>query len=150
MAPAPAGEPKSANAQPQAVNLPPKLPQGFYKASNNVEVTIRNLDQAGKIISVATSAGADQVFGIRFEIEDPAPLLAKARQEAVIDARNRAERLAQLAGVKLGSPVSISEQDGAGPSPMPVFAMRRKEAAPIERGELEVTTSVQIVFALGE
>jgi uncharacterized protein YggE len=146
------GKVKSADARPDAVIAPPpKLPQGFYTAQNNVEVTMRNLDAAGKVVSAATGAGANQLFGIRFEIEEPSGLLAEARKKAVADARRRAEALAQLAGVKLGPAISIVELDAGAPGPMPAFAaMQRSEAAPIERGELTVASSVQIVYSLPE
>lgn len=138
----------SAPAAPVAMSAV-KLPNGFYNAVNNVELTIRQLDNAGKIVSAATGAGADQIYGIRFEIENPAPLQVTARQEAVADAHERAQRLAQLAGVKLGPAVSIMETDGGGMA-APGFAMMKRADAPIERGELTVTSTVQIVYALGE
>lgn len=153
---APAGKPKASEpSAPKAEAAPAaplvKLPQGFYTATNNVEVTIRNLDTAGKVLSAATGAGANQLYGIRFEIEDPSALQAEARKKAVADARARAERLAELAGVKLGPAVSISEADGGGGGPVPMFAMAKMEAAaPVERGELTVTSTVQIVYALPE
>jgi len=148
---APGAKPKPP-AKPEAPPAPlVKLPQGFYTATNNVEVTIRNLDTAGKVLSAATGAGANQLYGIRFEIEDPSPLQAEARKKAVEDARARAERLAQLAGVKLGPAVSISESDGGGSGPVPMFAMAKMDsAAPVERGELTVISTVQIVYALSE
>jgi hypothetical protein len=151
-APAPGGKPKAAPARVEAAPAAAvKLPQGFYTATNNVEVTIRNLDTAGKVLSAATGAGANQLYGIRFEIEDLAPLQAEARKKAVEDARLRAERLAQLAGVKLGPAVSIVEMDGGGSGPVPMMAMARMEAAaPVERGELTISTTVQIVYALPE
>lgn len=155
LAPAPSGKPKSATAAPAKPEVPPtplvKLPQGFYTATNNVEVTIRNLDLAGRVLSAATNAGANQLYGIRFEIEDPSALQAEARKKAVEDAHARAERLAQLAGVKLGPAVSISELDGGGSGPVPMFAMAKMDsAAPVERGELTITSTVQIVYALPE
>lgn len=130
---------------------PVKLPQGFYNASNSVEVTIRNLDVAGKVLSAATSAGANQIYGLRFELEELAPLQAEARKKAVEDARGRAERLAQLAGVKLGPAISIVEVDGGGSGPIPMMAMAKMDgAAPVERGELTISTTVQIVYGLGQ
>jgi uncharacterized protein YggE len=149
---APGGKATAASPKSEAAPAPAiKLPQGFYTATNNVEVTIRDLDRAGQVLSAATSAGANQLYGIRFEIEDPAPLQAEARKKAVEDARARAERLAQLAGVKLGPAVSIVELDGGGSGPMPMMAMARADAAaPVERGELTISTTVQIVYALPE
>jgi uncharacterized protein YggE len=146
------GKPKPA-APAEPVPAPTvKLPQGFYNASNSVEVTMRNLDAAGNVLSAATGAGANNLYGIRFEIEDLAPVQAEARKKAVEDARARAERLAQLAGVKLGAAVSIAELDGGGSGPaMPMMAMAKMDAsAPVERGELSLTTTVQIVYALAD
>lgn len=149
-APAGKGKPLVAKAEPPAPPLA-KLPQGFYNATNNVEVTIRNLEGAGRVLSAATAAGADQLFGIRFELEDPSALQGEARQKAVADARSRAERLAQLAGVKLGPAVSITELDGGGGGPiMPMASMARMSSVPVESGELTVTSTVQIVYALPE
>jgi uncharacterized protein YggE len=153
-APKPARPPAGSNPAPGgAAEPPPKLPRGFYRAANMLEITVRNLAKAGQVLSAATSAGADQMFGIHFELEDPSALQAEARQKAVADARVRAERLAQLAGVRLGQPVSITEMDG-GQMPPPMPMMMRADAAqaqvPVERGELTITTTVQIVYALPE
>lgn len=143
-------KPPVAKAEPAPAPLA-KLPQGFYNATNSVEVTIRDLNAAGKVLSAATSAGADQLYGIRFELEDLSPLQGEARQKAVADARSRAERLAQLAGVKLGPAVSIMEMEGGNGPIMPMSSMMRMDAsAPVERGELTVTSTVQIVYALPE
>jgi uncharacterized protein len=147
----PATKPKAAPASPEVAAPPVKLPQGFYTATNNVEVTIRNLDLAGKVLSAATSAGANQLYGLRFELEDPSPLQVEARKEAVADARQRAERLAQLSGVKLGPAQSITEVDGGGSGPVPMYAAARMDSsAPVERGEITITSTVQIVYSLAE
>jgi uncharacterized protein len=152
---APAGKAKPVTATPPKPEVAPapaiKLPQGFYTASNSVEVTIRNLDTAGKVLNAATAAGANQLYGLRFEIEDLVPLQADARKKAVEDARARAQRLAELAGVKLGPALSIIELDGGGSGPMPMMAMAKMDAsAPIERGELSISSTVQIVYALAD
>jgi uncharacterized protein YggE len=150
--PAPEGKPSVEPQAKVATAAPaPKLPQGFYTATNNVEVTLRDLNRAGAILTAATSAGANQVYGIQFEVEDPSPLLSQAREKAVADAQKRAQELARLAGVKLGPAVSITEQDGGMHGPMPAFnIMKSAESAPIERGAVTVTSSVQIVYELGE
>lgn len=161
VAPPPAAGPVSAPgkvkpalaAKAEVASPPPptiKLPQGFYNASNTVDVTIRHLEQVGKVLSAATSAGADQLYGIRFEIEDLAQLQIEARKQAVEDARARAERLAQLAGVKLGPAVSIIETDGGGGMPVPMMAMAKSANVPVEAGELTISTTVQIVYDLAE
>lgn len=155
-APAAPGKAKpmsSTPAAPPAVVAPPppQLPRGFYNASNSVEVTIRKLEDAGKVIGAATASGANQLYGIHFEIEDTTALVGEARQKAVQDAHARAERLAELAGVKLGPAVSISEMEGGYVPSGPIMPMAMKaasDAAPIEGGEIVVSSSVQISYAL--
>lgn len=129
---------------------PPQTPAGYYRASNTLEVTIRALDRVGEVLGKASAAGANLIFGIEFDIENRAPLEARARQMAVEDARARAEGLAQLAGVRLGRVVSIHEAGSAQP-PSPMMMMRAEAAnVPIERGELTVTNSVTVVYALAK
>jgi len=125
-----------------------------YRVTNIVTAKVRNIDNTSKVIDDAVAAGGDltQVQGISFTIDDPSKLQDEARAEAVKDAQTKAERLADLAGVKLGKPISISES-GA-PSPMPLS--RDAGAAeldggaptPIELGEMEVTLDVQVLYAI--
>ena len=65
--------------------------------------------------------------------------------------RARAEGLAKLAGVRLGKAVSILESSG-GFTPVPGPTMLRAEAAqvPVERGELTITSNVQVVYELAD
>ncbi len=124
-----------------------------FRVTNIVEVKVRNLDSTGQIIDDAAKAGGDvvQVQGLTFTIENPETLRAQARQEAVADARARAEGLAELAGVKLGKPISVSETTGTPPTAfrnaMP-GAAGAEMATPIQPGELEVSVTVDILYAL--
>jgi uncharacterized protein YggE len=132
---------------------PVKLPSGYYRASNTVEVTIRDLKRAAEVLTAATRAGANQVFGIQFEIEDPSALQAEASARAVADARTRAQKLATQAGVTLGRVLSISEGTEGGGQPMMMqkgYAMRDSAASnvAVQQGELTVHSTVQVVFAL--
>jgi uncharacterized protein len=152
--PAPAPAPAPGKVQPEKAPEPPKpeLPRGFYRASNTVEITIRNLDHASDILGAATSAGANSMYGMRFELENDDKVQAEAREKAVKDARAHAEELARLSGVKLGPIVMINENPGfAGPVPMMMKAEMGRSAdasMPVERGELTVTTQVEIVYSL--
>lgn len=128
--------------------------RGWYRASNMLEVTVRDLDKAGQVLQAATDAGANNVWGISFELEDPKPLMAQARVKAVEHAKENAAELAKLSGVKLGAIISVSEAGGSqGPVP-PMFRMQAEAAqggdVPIERGEVTVSQQVQIVYALPE
>ena len=143
--------PGKAGATAQIAVAPAPGPEGFYRVSNMVEVTVRNLDRVSQILEAATSAGVNQMWGITFEVADPSPLITQARAKAVEKAKQNAEQLQQLTGVALGPIVAIT--DGAvsqGPV-MPMFAGRAEAASmsmPVERGELTVTHQVTILYGL--
>lgn len=122
---------------------------GFYRVSNMVQVTIRDLEQVGEVLEVAVKAGANNIWGINFSVSEPAALEAQARENAVLDARARAEALAKLHGVELGSVVAVSEVIGGA---SPVFAEAAKAlgggGAPVEPGELTLSTQIQVVYAI--
>jgi uncharacterized protein len=147
--PMPEPGPGRTPAQPQAQ---PAQPKGFYRVSNVVEVTIRDLGKVGQVLGAATQAGANNVWGISFELDDPRPLLADARARAVEHARQNAQSLATLAGVKLGQVVSVSESSSQPGPPRPMMAMKAEAAqdVPVERGEVTVTHQVQMVYSLAD
>jgi len=123
-----------------------------YRVTNIVTAKVRNIDNTSKVIDDAVAAGGDltQIQSLDFTIDDPSKLQDEARAEAVKDAQTKAGRLADLAGVKLGKPISISES-GA-PSPMPsreaLLGGAASDVSPIEPGEMEVTLDVQVLYAI--
>jgi len=124
-----------------------------YEVSNSVEVTVRNVTDAGEIIDGVVKAGGDniRVNGIRFEVEDPSAYLDEAREKAVADAKKKAEQLASLADVKLGEPTYISEGYDI-PVVYPARSYAMEEAAgapPISAGETTIRASIQIVYDIG-
>lgn len=122
---------------------------GFYRVSNMVQVTIRDLEQVGEVLETAVKAGANNIWGINFSVSDPATLEAAARENAVKDARARAEALAGLHGVELGGVMAVSEVVGGA---TPVFMEAAKAlgggGAPVEPGELTLSTQIQVVYAI--
>ena len=68
------------------------------------------------MIDTLVGAGANDIGGINFMVSQASKLLDEAREQAVADARRKAEIYAKAAGVTLGEPLSISEE-GA-PAPM--------------------------------
>jgi uncharacterized protein len=128
---------------------------GQYRVSNTVRVTIRDLDKAGHILDAAVAAGANDVWGISFEIEKPEALAAEAREKAAQDARAHAEALAKGQGRKLGDVVSVSESVGGGVRPMaaPYMAKTADMASvetPVAPGEVAVSTQLEVVYRLAK
>lgn len=128
--------------------------RGFV-VNNMMTAKIRTIDDTGQLIDDTIAAGGDlaRIENLRFTIDDPSALEDEARREAVAEARQRAETLADAAGVGLGKARTISESGGAIPN---VFRLEAGGFAadedfaetPIEVGELEVQVNVQIVYEL--
>ncbi len=114
-------------------------------------VRVRDLAALGGILDTVIADGANDFNGLRFGLQDPAPLMDEARRRAVDDAMARAALLAGAAGVTLGPVLSIDDQGGSRPMPMAEMAMRMSAgAAPVAAGELTLTANVAMVFAIAE
>jgi uncharacterized protein YggE len=122
-------------------------PQPMYRVSNMVNVTIRDLDSVGNVLDAVTEAGANDIWGINFSVDDPSQAQDQARANAIEDALARAGALAELNGVELGPVMSVTELIGATPIPKAV-ALESAVAGggPISPGELEVAYQVQVTY----
>lgn len=123
-----------------------------YQVSNNVSVTIRDLDKAGTVLDQATQAGANNIYGISFAIDDLSKLQADARAKAMADAQKRADDLARLAGATRGDVLLVSEIIQSNPVPLlsaAPAALRAADSEPsIEAGELSVRMRIQVVYGI--
>lgn len=123
--------------------------QSTYRVSNMVNVTIRDLEQVGAVLDAVIEAGANNIWGVSFTVEDPSEARTEARADAVTDARERAEALAELSGVELGPVMSVSEVISGGAVPMAYDAMVERAAGggtSISPGELEIGYQVQVSY----
>jgi uncharacterized protein YggE len=125
-----------------------------YQVSNVITAKVRKLETTGKAIDDATRAGGNDavVRNVAFTVHDPNELKKLAREEAVRLAREQAEQLARAAGSKLGALISISESGGFIPYEsrgVATDAVAQVET-PVEPGELEITVTVNLLFALDQ
>jgi uncharacterized protein YggE len=113
-----------------------------YRASNRVTVRLRELKLAN-VIDAMVGAGANDIGGISFKVSNASKLLDDAREQAVADARRKAEIYAKAAGVTLGAPLGIAEENNTAPAPYRRMAAGMT-ATPVAPGEetLQVTVSV--------
>ncbi len=123
-----------------------------YVVENTVYVTVRNLENIGKLLDAAVTSGANQIYGIQFDVADKTAALSEARKGAVENAKIIAEELAGAAGVTLGEVQTISMS--AGGTPIPVYdnrgGMMAAEAAnvPVSAGQMILTVDVNIVYSI--
>lgn len=123
-----------------------------YSVHHLVGATVRPMDRAAEVIDDAVRAGANTVSDVVFTVEDVDAAVRQAREQAMNDARQRAEHLASLAGVTLGMPIAISEGAAPPPIPMAMAIEGRAEmdaaAPPIQPGETEVTVTLAVSYAI--
>ncbi len=120
-----------------------------YQAGNTVSVRARDVGATGRVIDTLVSAGANEVSGPNFELENPDAALDEARTAALTNARGRAELYARVAGLKVRRILSISESGGFAPQPMMMMARRTVAAAtPVAAGEVGMTANVTVQFEL--
>ncbi|HIC69362.1 MAG TPA: SIMPL domain-containing protein [Candidatus Latescibacteria bacterium] len=120
---------------------------GFW-VDNTARVTIRDISGVGSILTVAVTAGANNIGGVTFTVSDADSLRQAARADAVSDARNRAQTLADAAGVELGEVLSITELSGFLPIKVRAEFDAEVTSVPVQSGELSVTAQVQVVFKI--
>lgn len=122
----------------------------MYIVNNNVRVVVRDTDLIADVINVAVDAGANQIYGLSFGISDTAELESEARADAIADARVRANELADLTGLTLGSVVRVVEFGGGHFHPMlqggNMMADGMGSGAIVEPGTMTVGISVEVTF----
>jgi hypothetical protein len=124
-----------------------------YTVSQTLEIKLRKIEDTGKILADVTRAGANQIGGVSFTIDDEEGVKRQARQEAINDAQTKAKQLAKDLGIKIVRLVSFSESGndyyppyytesakvlgtGGGPEPE------------IPSGENKVTVNVNLVYQI--
>ena len=147
-----------ADLQTTNISLYPQYDNGStakvvgYQISEQLEVTVRDLDKAGDVVDAATAKGATNVNGISFDLADPVKSLNDARAAAVAAARVSAQAMAAAGQVTLGSVVSITD---ATPSTPIYYGFGAKSAAPaadlatpVQPGTQDLSATVTVIFAI--
>lgn len=80
-----------------------------YTVRQTVSVKVWDFDVIGDLLSGVVQNGANSVSQLSFTIDDPTGVENKARAEAIVKAKAKAEALAEAGGFKIGRLLSISE-----------------------------------------
>jgi len=123
-----------------------------YDINQNLKVKIRDLTKVGDILSQAVNYGANNVYGPNFTVDDKEFYLEKARDKAIKNAKEKAEKISKTAGFRLGKIISLTEV-----SPYETYPMFSKEMSgigggngqvQIQPGNQEIKVQVNIVFEI--
>lgn len=125
-----------------------------YRASNVVSVRLDDLTKIGRVIDGGIEAGANQVQGVDFQLEDDREAREEAVRRAVREARSKAAAMAEALEVALG-PVQDAREGGV-TIERPQFGQVRMMAmesqsadTPVAPGEITVSASVTLSYRIG-
>jgi len=135
-------------------NNPPTI-EG-WEAANMVNVTVRDITTVGDVVDAATAAGATNVNGITFRVDDPTAAEAEARSAAVADARAKADQLAADSGVTIVRVMTVTESGGQAPQPIyfegDTTGGDGRAAAmaetPVQPGQVELSINVVVQYEI--
>lgn len=137
-------------------------PQYDYRTGQNVltgfmawqtlQFTVHDVRRIGAVIDAAVAGGATSVQGITYDITDHTSASAQALAKAVRDAQAKARAMADAAGIRLGSVVSMTDIETT-PYPFPIIrgAMSAAPGAStqVSPPDVQLTVSVTVGWTIG-
>ncbi len=121
-----------------------------WSVSNNIDITVRDINKVSTLMGVLSSSGATNVNGPYYSIDKQGNEMDEAlRKEAFDDAVRKAGQMAKLAGRSLGKVVSMQEYTGGGISPLErTSGLGGGGGGSYEPGSATVGRSVMVEFEL--
>lgn len=123
-----------------------------YNGNASVTIKVRNMKLVSKVIEAGTNVGANQMSGARFIIEKPELYREIAREKAIKNAREQAEKLAKSLGIRLGKVANMIESTPDSPrvydmkSALPLVGGGGAVSPDIEQGTQTITSVVTLYF----
>ena len=122
-----------------------------YSISNTITVTVRNLDNLGKILDAAIKAGANNSTGVSFDFSKKSEKYLEALKLATENAKKEAEAIASAFGGKNLAVVEITENNNNYAIPYydnRASAPMEESSVPVEKGEISISASVTVKYSL--
>lgn len=124
-----------------------------YNLSVNLEVTIKDFNKINDVIDTATKDGANQVGGVTFALSDDKrrQIEDEARTLAINRAKDKANSLARIAGIRLGKIINVTENTNQRIMPIPMMAKTldasQAVGAPTEISTGSTTLSMSVTLS---
>jgi len=124
-----------------------------YTVSQTVQVKIRQTDKVDDVLKIAGDLNLNQIGGLTFTIDNPENYKQEARIKALENAKEKADALAKVMGVKLGKVISFSESEGSVTPPYPMYAKAEglgggATAPTVEAGSQDIIIDATISYEL--
>ena len=122
-----------------------------YQASNRVSVKLRQVERTGEVLDALVAAGATDLSGPDWSIDDDTAARAQARRQAMETARSQALEYARAAGYSDVRVLEISETTAPRPPMLYIGAVRAEAAdasTPVQPGLVQAGVTVQVTYEL--
>lgn len=124
-----------------------------YDVTQSIQVKIRDLSKSGKIVTDLGTQGVTDMSGLNFTNDKYDDLLKEARDQAIVQARTEAKKLAKSLGVRLVKIVGYSEGGNNYPvyydrAMMSSAPMAKGAEAVLPTGENKITSNVSITYEI--
>lgn len=125
-----------------------------YAVMNRVSVKLREIDETGEVLDALVAAGATDLSGPSFSIEDDTAAKQQARERAMAGAREQAEAYARMLGHSRVRVLEVNETIvSRGPVPMlrtvnieEAAAPPPPQSAPVQPGRVGTGVVVTVKF----
>jgi len=123
-----------------------------YQASNRVSVKLRQIDETGGVLDALVAAGATDIGGPAFSIDDDSAFRAEARRAALERARAQAQDYAGMTGYSGLRLLEINESI-SGHQPMPVgyraaATVAAEASTPVQPGLVATNVNITVKYEL--
>jgi uncharacterized protein YggE len=122
-----------------------------YQVSNRVSVKLRDIDRTGEVLDALVAAGATDLGGPNWSIDDDTAARAQARRQALETARAQAIEYARASGYTDIRLLEINETIVPGrPQPMlqRAIAAEAQAATPVQPGMVQATVAVTVSYEM--
>jgi uncharacterized protein YggE len=126
-----------------------------FQATQQIALTLRGINGVGNVLDTLVQADGANTATVAFTLLDPKAAQASAREQAIQDARTKAQAMARTAGVQLGKVISVNDIGLAPTVDQTAFTAFKGMALPaavpqpqLPAGELQVVVRVQVQFEL--
>ena len=125
-----------------------------FQGNQQIALTLHGTDGVGKMLDALVQDDGATTASVAFTLLDSKAAQAAAREQAIQDARAKAQAMATTAGVALGRVVSVN--DVGTPATVDAFKMMipapstfTSMASQVPSGQLDVVVRVQVQFEIG-
>ncbi len=127
-----------------------------YEVNQTITIKVRDTEKVGDLVTKVGAAGASNISGIEFTIDDREKYVSEAREEAISEAKEKAKKLAKQLGVRLGKIMYFNENgngpnyygEGFGGAKEMSISSSLPARAELPIGENKITSSITITYEI--